>query len=127
LSTAEAQDRLLSNGCSVEVPVQQPSDAPLSLQNLHFFTGGASYGMVNIFSRSQKAVAHYLIVLEMFAKDGEYLMSIPIFTSDANGEIPFDVSFKSWLEENGSYGEPLPPEGTADVPLHSQFTLLACP
>src|SRR5215470_9172844 len=93
-----AQDLCASCRCPVELSVQQPPNAPVGLGNFRFFAGGASYGMVNIVSRSEKAVAYYLIVLELFDENGEYLVSAPLFNSDVKGAIPFDVSFKSWLD-----------------------------
>ncbi len=118
--------------CHDWLQVERPADSPLDFQALSFdSTLAGSGGAVTLVSRTDKAIAYYVVIMEFLDSRGKYLFSVPVFNVDDENhqEIPLSVPFKLWLRGNwpGGHMAPISAKSKSRETYGTVLTMLTCP
>jgi len=108
----------------------EPSQLPVRIHELRFESLGVqSSAALRLDNQERKAIRDYLILIEFFDKETNYLLTIPFFTeSAATGETPFPITFNRWLyRHSNSTVSPLEPSTEKVLFGDSPTVALACP
>lgn len=126
---ATAQD-LSPYLCDKDPTVHATKEIPVDLKWVTLTaTAANSSGVVEALNNSVKMIQHYLIIMEFFDGRGRYLFSSPIYSTDNDQNIKFDVPFRAWLTANwpGGNRKPVPPKSTFNSVFNSHLISLTCP
>lgn len=124
---ADAQIR--DRWCMVDdIPLATPS-APVRFNQLDFESSATySEARVNVFNPDRRRIAHYLILIEMFDRDGKYLLTVPLFDIVRKTlESPFAVTFTRWLYGHQNSTETLGPQSEATLDGTTPQVMFVCP
>jgi hypothetical protein len=108
----------------------EPSELPVRIEHLSFASQGIeSYAGLTVVNTEKKGVRDYLILIELFNKEGKYLLTMPFFTESAEtGETPFPIAFNRWLYGHShSIVSPLEPLAEEVIFGDSPVVTFSCP
>ncbi len=108
----------------------EPSELPIRIEHLSFASQMIeSFVGLSVINTDRRAIRDYLILIELFDKEGKYLLTIPFFTENTEtGETPFPITFKRWLYgHSNSIVSPLEPSSEKVIFGDSPVVAFSCP